>query len=117
PFSYQDAFILCNASEVLVRGGTRSGKSTIIAVCIAGYVLNKPVYTSAGFPVEMREPEYRDKQVGEIWIIGKQMNHSSTIYRLLFQPGAFQIVRDPETGRWRAWQPGTIPGDDKIPAD
>ena len=117
PFPYQDEFILCDASEVLVRGGVRSGKSTVVGACIASYVLAKPMYLSCGIPVQMREPEYMDKQVGEIWVIGKQMNHSSTIFRVLFQPGAFQIVRDPVTKRWRAWQPGTIPGDDKIPAD
>lgn len=116
PFAYQDEFLLCDASEVLIRGGTRSGKSTVVAGAIASYVLDRPMYMSCGVPLSMRESEFKDKEVGEIWIIGKQMNHSSTIYRLLFQAGAFQIVRDPVTGRWRAWQPGTIPGDESIPA-
>jgi hypothetical protein len=116
PFAYQDEFLMCDASEVLVRGGTRSGKSTVVAAAIASYLLVKPLYTSCGIPLHMREEEFQKKEVGEIWVIGKQMNHSSTIYRLLFQAGAFQIVRDPVTGRWRAWQPGTIPGDDQIPA-
>lgn len=117
PFPYQDEFLLCKSSEVLLRGGVRSGKSTIVGVSIASYVLGKPIYLSCGIPIQTREPEYADKQVGEIWIIGKQMNHSSTIFRIMFQPGAFKMVRDKDTKKWRAWQPGTISGDDKIPAD
>lgn len=115
PFPYQDEFLFCDSTEILIQGGTRSGKSTIIAAAIASYVENKPIYTSAGIPINMREPRFADKKNGEIWIIGKQMNHSATIYRLLFQAGAFQIVRDPVTQAWRAWQPGAVPGDDKIP--
>lgn len=115
PFSYQDQFLHCTASEVLVRGGTRSGKSTIIAAAIASYALNKPITDSFGLRINMREEQFADKTTGEIWIIGKQMNHSSTIYRLLFQPGAFWIVRDKKTHKWRAWQPGVIEGDDQIP--
>jgi len=116
PFAYQDEFLFCQASEVLIRGGTRSGKSTVVAAGIASYALNRPVMSSVGIPINMRPPEYADNAVGEIWIIGKQMNHSSTIYRLLFEPGAFRILRDPKTGLWRAWQPGFIPGDEKIAA-
>lgn len=118
PFTYQDAFLFCEASEVLVQGGTRSGKSTIVAVCIAAYALNLPVHTSFGFPVHMRPLRYRnDEEVGEIWIVGKQTNHARTIYRLLFEPGLFAMVRDKDTHQWRALQPGVIPGDDKIPEE
>jgi hypothetical protein len=115
PFAYQDEFLLCNSTEVLVRGGTRSGKSTVVAASIASYVLNKPITNSFGAKISMREDRFKDKSTGEIWVIGKQMNHSSTIYRLLFQPGAFWIVRDKKTQQWRAWQPGTIEGDIDIP--
>lgn len=115
PFPYQDEFLLCDSTEVLVRGGTRSGKSSIIAAAITAYVTNQPIYTSFGGKIYPREEHYRDKPTGEIWVIGKQISHSSTIYRLLFQRGAFQILKDPKTGQWRAWRPGIIPGDDKIP--
>jgi hypothetical protein len=115
PFSYQDEFLFCTSTEVLIRGGTRSGKSTVIAAALASYLTGNPIYTSQGVKVYMREAEYRDKPTGEVWVIGKQMNHSPTIYRLLFQPGAFQIVRDPKTQQWRAWQPGLIKGDENIP--
>jgi hypothetical protein len=32
PFPYQDQFLHCKASEVLVRGGTRSGKTPSVKV-------------------------------------------------------------------------------------
>ena len=115
PFPYQDEFLFCPATEILVQGGTRSGKSTILAAAITSYATNTPMYTSMGCAVHMREPRFQDKLTGEVWIIGNQMNHSSTIYRLLFQPGAFQIVRDPRTGLWRAWRPGAVEGDENIP--
>ena len=115
PFSYQDKFLLSDATEALVQGGTRSGKSTIVAACVAGYALNQPVYTSFGMPVQMRPERFQKTSNGEIWVIGKQTNHASTIYRLLFKAGLFTIVRDPITRQWRALRPGVIPGDDKIP--
>ena len=115
PFPYQDEFLFCGATEILVQGGTRSGKSTIIGASVASYALNRPLHTSMGCRINMREERFQDKPNGEIWVIGKQMNHSSTIYRLLFEPGAFQIVKDKKTNAWRAWRPGFTPGDDAIP--
>ncbi len=115
PFTYQDQFLTCDATEVLVQGGTRSGKSTVIAACIAAYALDKSVYTSYGLPIPMRPVQFRGVTTGEIWVIGKQSNHASTIYRLLFKPGLFTIIRDPVTRQWRALRPGVIPGDDQIP--
>lgn len=115
PFDYQDEFLFTDATEVMLQGGTRSGKSSVVAACIASYATNTPIYTSFGFPIHMRPERFRDTTNGEIWVIGKQTNHARTIYRLLFKPGLFTIIRDPKTRQWRALRPGVIEGDDKIP--
>lgn len=117
PTEYQEAVVLCDASEILVQGGTRSGKSTIVAAMIAAYLRNKPITFADGSKHYVREPGWKDRPVN-LWLIGLQLNHiGQTIYRLLCKPGAFDMVRDQTTGLWRAWQPGRIPGDDQIPVD
>lgn len=115
PTEYQEAVVTCDTSETLVQGGTRSGKSTIVAAMIASYLRNKPITFADGSKHECREPGWRDRPVN-VWLVGLQLNHiGQTIYRLLCKPGAFDMVRDAKTGLWRAWQPGRIPGDDQIP--
>jgi len=115
PQPYQDEFFCNPASEFLVRGGNRTGKTLVCAVGMAAYLLDREVETSIGLKVRMREEQFRDKPVGECWCIGKNTNHAATFYRVLFQPGLFKILRDKTTGRWRAWQPGVIPGDEDVP--
>ena len=115
PFPYQDPVVLDRATEMLVQGGTRSGKSVIIAAMVAAFIQDMAITLSCGVKVPIRPEQYKGRDVGEIWVIGKQTNHSRTIYRLLFQSGAFPIVRDKDTRQWRALQPTVIPGDDKIP--
>lgn len=115
PTEYQEKVVLCDASEILVQGAPRTGKSTVVAAMMASYLRNKPVIFADGSKHLIREPGWRDRPVN-VWLIGLQLNHiGQTIYRLLCKPGAFDMVRDKVTGMWRAWQPGRIPGDDKIP--
>lgn len=115
PTEYQEQVVLCDASEILVQGGTRSGKSTIVAAMIAAYLRNMPITFADGTKHHIREPDWADRPV-TIWLIGLQLNHiGQTLYRLLCKPGAFDMVRDQQTGLWRAWQPGRIPGDENIP--
>lgn len=117
PTEYQEAVVKCDASEILVQGGTRSGKSTIVAVMIAAYLLNKPITFADGTKHYVREQGWQGRPV-TVWLIGLQLNHiGQTIYRLLCRPGAFDMVRDKKTGLWRAWQPGRIPGDEDIPVE
>jgi hypothetical protein len=117
PTKYQEAVVLSEASEILVQGAPRSGKSTIVAVMLAAYLRNKPITFSDGSKHTVREPGWQDRPVN-VWLIGLQLNHiGQTIYRLLCKPGAFDMVRDKQTGMWRCWQPGVIPGDDQIPVN
>lgn len=114
PTQYQEQVVLCDASEILVQGGTRSGKSTIVAAMIAAYLRGKSITFADGTKYEMREPAWQKRAV-TVWLCGLQLNHiGQTLYRLLCKPGAFDMVRDKQTGMWRAWQPGRIPGDEDI---
>ena len=115
PTDYQEQVVLSDASEILVKGGTRSGKSVIVAAMVAAYLRNKPLTFSDGRRVNVREESWSSRPV-TAWLVGLQLDHiGQTLHRLLCRAGAFDIVRDAETGLWRAWQPGFIPGDDKIP--
>lgn len=117
PTSYQEPVILAKATEHLVQGGTRSGKSTIVAALIAAYARNRPITFSDGSKHNIREKAWANRPV-VVWLVGLQLSHiGQTLYRLLRQPGAYDCVQDPVTGKLRAWQPGVVPGDDKIGPD
>jgi hypothetical protein len=114
PTEYQERVVQTSASEILVQGGTRSGKSTIVAAMIASYVRNKPLVFADGTRWHIREKAWRHRPV-RVWLIGLQLSHvGQTIYRLLCSPGAFDLVRDKQTGQLRAWQPGRIAGDEDL---
>lgn len=115
PTDYQEHVVRSDASEILVQGAPRTGKSVVVAAMMAAYVRDMSITFADGTKHRMREEEWQNRPV-ILWLIGLQLNHiGQTLYRLLCKPGAFDIVRDPVTGEWRAWQPGRIPGDDKIP--
>lgn len=117
PTKYQEEVVLSDASEILVQGAPRSGKSTIVAAMMAAYLTKTPITFSDGSKHHTREPGWMDRPVN-VWLIGLQLNHiGQTIYRLLCKPGAFDMVRDQETGMWRCWQPGVVPGDDMMPVN
>lgn len=41
-----------------------------------------------------------------IWIIGYDQGHiGRVVFPMLFEPGAFKIIRDLKTRQWRAWRP------------
>lgn len=93
------------ASEYLLRGGNRSGKSTIAAVRFAGIARQKPVYGPNGEVLVQRMPHQMDRPL-LMWVIGLSWKHiGDTIWRLLFKPGLYKIVRDPETKKWRRYHP------------
>lgn len=117
PTDYQEDIVTCDASEILVQGAPRSGKSVIVAAMIAAYLLNRPITFADGTTHNIREPAWANRPV-ITWLIGLQLNHiGQTLHRLLCRAGAFDMVRDKQTGMWRAWQPGRIPGDADIPVD
>lgn len=85
----------CTASEVLVIGGNRSGKSLSTFVEDARCVTNQDPYGK--YPKE-----------GILVIVGKDWKHiGMVVVPLLFRAGAFRIIKDETSGEWRAYNPVT----------
>lgn len=85
----------CTASEVLVIGGNRSGKSLSTFVEDARCVTNQDPYGK--YPKE-----------GILVIVGKDWKHiGMVVVPLLFRAGAFRIIKDETSGEWRAYNPAT----------
>lgn len=92
----QEKIHQCRASEILVIGGNRSGKSLSTFVEDARAVCGKDPYK-----------KYPEKD-GVLVIVGKDWKHIGlVVYRLLFSEGAFRIIKDLKTGEWRAFNPAT----------
>jgi hypothetical protein len=93
------------ATEILARGGNRSGKSTCLAVRFASIARDKPIIGSDGKPIDLRLPWQKNRSL-MMWVVGLQWDHiGSTIFRLLFKRGLYKIIRDEHTGAWRAFDP------------
>lgn len=83
----------CRAKERALRGGNQSGKSTAAVVEFARCVLNQ-------------DPYGKYPQSGLAVIVGYDQEHlGGTLHRLLFEPGAFRIIRDLTAGQWRSYNP------------
>lgn len=82
-----------------------SGKSMISAVRFASIATDIPVTTKNGDRIYCRLPHQRGRPL-TMWCIGYGETHiGQTLYRLLFQRGAFKIIRDEKTHLWRAYDP------------
>jgi hypothetical protein len=86
----------CTASEVLVIGGNRSGKSLCTFVEDARAVTGQDPFK-----------KYPEKD-GVLVIIGRNWSHIGLVcVPYLLRAGAFKIIRDAATGKWRAFDPIT----------
>lgn len=82
------------ASETLVIGGNRSGKSLCTFVEDARAVTGQDPYNK--YP----------KENGILVIVGKDWKHIGLVaVPYLFRPGAFKIIKDKKTGEWRSYDP------------
>lgn len=96
PNPNQEAIHACPASEVLVIGGNRSGKSLCTFVEDARAATGQDPYGK--YP----------KENGILVIVGKDWKHIGlTVVPYLFRAGAFRIIKDEQTGEWRAYNPAT----------
>jgi len=94
PMPTQDAIHRCTASERIIIGGNRAGKSLCVAVEIARAATGQDPYDK--YP----------KEGGNLVIVGRNWQHiGMVIHKILFRPGAFKIIRDEETGAWRSFRP------------
>lgn len=95
PNPNQAAIHACTASEILVIGGNRSGKSLSTFVEDARCVTNQ-------------DPHGKYPKEGILVVVGKDWKHIGlTVVPLLFRAGAFKIIKDAQTGEWRAYNPAT----------
>lgn len=94
PNQNQEKIHQCEASEILVIGGNRSGKSLCTFVEDARAVTGQDPYNK--YP----------KENGTLVIVGKDWKHiGMVVVPLLFRQGAFKIIKDELSGEWRAFDP------------
>ena len=103
PMPSQAKFHASMSSERIVRGGNRSGKSMSAFAETASAATGIPICGPDGNPLPFKYPTNYPLL---IWVIGYDQRHvGGTIYRMLFMPGAFRIIKDLKTGEMRAWRP------------
>lgn len=103
PMNSQIDFHESCASERIVRGGNRSGKSMSAFAETASAATGIPITGPNGAPLPSKYPTDRPLL---IWVIGYDQRHiGGTVYRMLFNPGAFRIIKDLKTEEWRVWRP------------
>lgn len=79
-----------------IRGSNRSSKTTGAAVEIARAVTNSDPYSK--FPATN----------GRVYAVGHtEIQVAEVLYKKLFKPDAFKIIRDEHTGQWRVYRPWT----------
>ena len=94
PNPNQEQIHRCPASEVLVIGGNRSGKSLSTFVEDARAVTGQDPF------------EKYPKKDGVLVVIGKDWKHLGLVcFPMLMKPGAFKIIKDAATGEWRSFDP------------
>jgi len=95
PMPTQAAFHASDADERVIRGGNRGGKTVPAMVEIARALTGTDPYDK--YP----------KRDGIAYLVGKDERHiARVLYKRLFKPGAFEIIKDLETGEWRPVLPG-----------
>lgn len=96
--------------EVAVNGRNRGGKTVAVAIWFASVILDEPVTMRNGEKLYMRPRRWADEAM-LCWVVGYDWRHiGETMYRVLFQPGLFRIIRDQKTREWRSYDP-TNPDD------
>ncbi|HUR52933.1 MAG TPA: hypothetical protein VMZ71_02295 [Gemmataceae bacterium] len=94
PLPTQAEFHACKARQRLLRGSNRSGKTLSTAVEIARAVTSQDPH------------EKYPALDGRVYAVGRDEKHiGEVMYRKLFRPGAFRMIRDAATREWRAYRP------------
>ena len=104
PSQQQQQIFESKASELLVFGGKRAGKSVGVSAAFASRVLGMPVTFQDGTVYPPNFPAPTPDYPRIYWIIGWDTKHiGQTIYRLLFKPGqggTYRVIPDEKTGEW-----------------
>jgi len=108
PMPQQLAVHESQASETIVTGGKRSGKTMSVALEFASRVLGYPILRPDGTPIKKRFRPPTPKNPRLFWVIGLDVQHiGQTLYHRLFSPGMgcdFRIIADGKGG-WIAYNP------------
>lgn len=95
PLPHLEEYHRSRAHERILRSGVRAGKTLCAAAEFARGVLEKDPHGK--YPVG---------RGGTAVIVGYDQDHvGKVIYPMLFEPGAFQVIRDEHTRRWRCFNP------------
>jgi hypothetical protein len=94
PMPRQDAFHRSFAKERILIAGNRGGKTICAASEVARALLRCDPYK-----------KYGDQPM--VWyLVGKSSKEvGQVMYKYLFKPGAYRIIRDQETNEWRTFRP------------
>ena len=83
----------------------RAGKTLLAAGIVAAAARDMPLVAHDGREIHVRPEHHRDREI-TLWGVGLQLNHiGQTMFRMLFEPGAFQVIRDKDTGASRSYRP------------
>ena len=94
PLPFQDRYHSSNAKEILLQAGNQVGKSLAAFVEDARAATGQDPYNK--YP----------KENGIMVCLGMDEGHiGRTIHKYLFGDGAFKIIKDLDTSKWRAWKP------------
>lgn len=95
PLPFQAAFHVSDAPERSIRGSNRAGKTLSAGVEFARAVTNT-------------DPHRKYPSSGRAVIVGRDEKHcGEVLFRKLFKPGAFRVIRDEVTRKWRTYDPKT----------
>lgn len=94
PLPFQQAYHACMARECLLRKGVRAGGS------LAGII--EDVRALLGCDPYNKYP----KTNGTLVMVGFGERHIGQVFhRQMLEPGLFKLIRDEQTGQWRAFRP------------
>lgn len=102
PRPEQFEFHLSRASEKVLRGGVRSGKTCATVLETASAAMGIPLCGPDGDEIPFLYPKGTPLL---IWVIGYDQKHIARLFRKFFMPGMFRVIKDRETGKMRTWRP------------
>ncbi len=92
PTDIQRQILESDARRLIVSGGNRGGKTIIIAMWLALVALGRHSVP------RFNRPNLR------IYVVGASAGHlGEVLYRKVFKPGAFKVIKDKKTGLMRAF--------------
>lgn len=108
PLPHALPFHMSLAYERILTGGQQSSKTTTACAEFVAALANKTLHGPAGGAIPNKFDRNRPWL---FWVFGLGEKHlGGTIYRKLFLPGSFDLIKDKHTDEWRSWNP-TNPDD------